>query len=203
LKAIPRKHVRESAVILALEASAAKASGNEISKAREDYLRKAHRREKEAEVSILAKLEWHPFIAGLIDTFYDSQNLYLALEYAPYGTLRTLLQRSSQSGMKSGDANFFFANILGGVDFLHIQGIAHRDLKPENILLNSDGYLCLTDFGSACSLGAIDESPKLGGTCAYMAPEWYHTDPKLLDWWSCGCILFEMATGKMVCPMNH
>lgn len=196
LKAIPRKHVRENAVRLALEVSN---SNQEISQAQKTYLLKSHKKEKEGEISILAKLNWHPFITGLINTFHDSQNLYLGLEYAPHGTLRSLLQ---QGRMNPRDANFYFANILAAVDFLHIQGIVHRDVKPENILLNSDGYLCLTDFGSACWLDAIDDDfPNMCGTRAYTAPEWHETDldPRLLDWWSCGCILFEMATGKVVC----
>lgn len=197
LKAISRKSVRENSVGLTPEVSEAEANGGEIAEARKGTLIKAQKKDEEVEVSILAKLPWHPFITGLVDTFYDSQHLYLALEYAPHGTLRSLLQRG---GMKPRNANFYFANIVAAVDFLHSRGIVHRDLKPENILLNSDGYLCLTGFSSACSLEDIFESPKLDRTCAYMAPEWHQDgfEPTLLDWWSCGCILFEMATGKVV-----
>ena len=32
---------------------------------------------------------------------------------------------------------------------LHQMDIVYRDLKPENILLDSEGHVCLSDFGLA------------------------------------------------------
>jgi len=42
---------------------------------------------------------------------------------------------------------FYSANILLALNYLHQNQILYRDLKPENILVDLDGYLRLTDFG--------------------------------------------------------
>ncbi|KAF9527042.1 kinase-like domain-containing protein [Crepidotus variabilis] len=206
LKSIPRKHCRQIPVTLALQ----RALGEGFNYDTVERRAKEHGYEKKAEVGILAQLDWNPFVAGMYETFFDSVNLYVALEYAPGGTLRTLL-RKSPGGMKPSESLFYFSNIVCALEFLHEHEIIHRDLKPENVLLNTDGYLCLTDFGSALRDGVIDRHWELGGTGCYQAPEWNRLmlceDPcaKALDWWAAGCMLFEMATGKMasLSHLNH
>ena len=81
-------------------------------------------------------------------------------------------------------------------------------LCNKNILLNSDGHCVLTDFGLAKdfsrdgdSNGGGDEDGRartLCGTMEYMAPEmvarqWYG---KGADFWSLGCIAYEMLSGQ-------
>ena len=44
---------------------------------------------------------------------------------------------------------FYAAELVAAVEYLHNQGIIHRDLKPENILLNENMHILITDFGSA------------------------------------------------------
>ena len=44
---------------------------------------------------------------------------------------------------------FFVANILIALEYIHKNGILHRDIKPENLVFDSNGYLRLTDFGIA------------------------------------------------------
>jgi serine/threonine protein kinase len=33
--------------------------------------------------------------------------------------------------------------------YLHQNGIVYKGLKPENVLMKEDGYIALSDFGSA------------------------------------------------------
>lgn len=46
-------------------------------------------------------------------------------------------------------AQRYFNQILSGVEYLHIRGVAHRDLKPENILLDELDNIKISDFGMA------------------------------------------------------
>lgn len=158
---------------------------------------------KDVERSVLSILPWSPFVSGAIETFYDSKNLYLMLELIPCGTLRSLIQKYAPFDPPT--ASFYFANIVCGLAFLQERDIVHRDLKPENILVGPDGYLCLADFGSAAVV-KYEDNWLLVGSISYMAPE--AISPvgqtqkfgKALDWWSSGCILYEMVTRKMVNP---
>ena len=104
------------------------------------------------------------------------------------------------------DAAYYVAEIVLGVDHLHSLGILHRDLKPENILLCNDGHICLTDFGLAKDFGPDwnDDDPEGGeranticGTQEYMAPEMvaHKGYGKAADYWSLGCIAYEMLNG--------
>jgi len=163
-----------------------------------------HMYAKDLERGNLASIPWNPFVAGIFQTFHDSQKFYMALEFIPGLTLRSRLRQMNR-GFKHGEASFYFANIVCAIEFLHVEGIAHRDIKPDNILLGPDGYLCLTDFGSSAKLSQLDGSWTETGTIYYMAPEcqvdpmYEPTDlPEAIDWWSSGCVLYEMVTGIMV-----
>lgn len=96
-------------------------------------------------------------------------------------------------------------DIIKGVQFLHIQGIAHRDLKPKNILLSQqkDRLVAkIADFGISKRIGLDDASvsSQLLGSVEYMAPEQfapavYGINGKLdtnADLWSLGIILYEI-----------
>lgn len=52
-------------------------------------------------------------------------------------------------------------------------GVMHRDIKPHNLFINTEGRLCLGDFGSARLISEVEEKRYLVGTMKYMAPEVY------------------------------
>lgn len=123
------------------------------------------------------------------------------LEHIPCGTLRSLIQKRAPFDPVT--TAFYFSNIVCALAFLQKYDVIHRDLKPENVLVGADGYLCLADFGSAANEFDEDDWIMIG-TPTYMAPEIFSGAEQsrrtygAVDWWSAGCILFEMATRKMV-----
>ena len=49
-------------------------------------------------------------------------------------------------------ANFYTAEIVCALEYLHGKSIVYRDLKPENLLLDRNGHLKISDFGFAKKL---------------------------------------------------
>lgn len=163
-----------------------------------------------AERKILSQLE-HPNIVKLFYSFHDQNKLYLILQYVPGGELFYHLK---EYGTLSEDiVSYYAAEISCALNFLHNKGIVYRDLKPENCLLNERGHLILTDFG--LSKKAVDEKKSdnegedndeesiytlhsIIGTPEYCAPEILQGLPynKNCDWYSLGCLLFDMLIGK-------
>ena len=87
--------------------------------------------------------------------------------------------------------------------YLHKNKIVHRDLKPENVLMDSDGYVCLADFGLAKFLNPDEQTHSFCGTAEYLAPEIIMNKGhgKAVDWYTLGVFLFEMLEGH--CPFMH
>ncbi|ESK94134.1 agc pka protein kinase [Moniliophthora roreri MCA 2997] len=151
--------------------------------------------DKNCERSALTELPWNPFVTGLIATFVDTRNVYLALEFASSGTLRSLIRKHAP--LSASTIQFYFCAIAAGLTFLHDHDIVHRDVKPENILIGAGGYPVLADFGSARKLEAdfvrrvIDED-ELIKVNEFEERDFYFGPT--VDWYATGVILFEMAT---------
>lgn len=81
---------------------------------------------------------------------------------------------------------------------LHSQNIIHRMLTPENVLMDANGYVQLNYFRHAKRLNTADDfTNSFVGSPEYMAPEVVERNghDQRVDWWSLGCLMFEMATG--------
>lgn len=149
-----------------------------------------------AERSILENIQ-HPFIIELAYAFQNKTKLYFVLEFCPGGELFFHLSRIGQFDEKI--TKFYCTQIILAIYHLHKNKIIYRDLKPENVLIDKDGYAKLTDFGlSKENIKGNNDTLTLCGTPEYLAPE--IIDRKghgfAVDWWSVGCIIYEMLTGQ-------
>jgi WD40 repeat protein len=65
------------------------------------------------------------------------------------------------------------AQVAGGLEYAHQQGVLHRDIKPSNLLLDVHGNVWITDFGLAKSAGEenLTATGDVVGTLRYLAPE--------------------------------
>ena len=151
----------------------------------------AHTRSEKA---ILQKIN-HPFIVNLHFAFQTDKKLYMILDYVNGGELFFHLKKEGKFPEQR--VRMYAAEIVLALAHLHSFGIVYRDLKPENILLDSEGHICITDFGLSKEIQAEEGTATFCGTPEYLAPEVLsgkgHGTP--VDWWSLGTLIFEMLTG--------
>ncbi|KAN0062616.1 hypothetical protein ACQY0O_005149 [Thecaphora frezii] len=101
------------------------------------------------EVAILRHIGICDNVTALLDfdaTFIELSEIYLVLSASEAD-----LSQIIRSGQALSDAHhqYFVAQILRGVRYMHAAKIVHRDLKPGNLLVNADCALRLCDFGLA------------------------------------------------------
>lgn len=186
---VKNKHTKQ---ILAM-----KVISKRLLKRKTTYIENVH-----AEREILTKVN-HKFIVTMHCSFQTKEKLFIIMDFLAGGEL--FLRLGREGIFMEGTAAFYLGEIVLALEHLHSKGILHRDLKPENILLSTDGHLCLTDFGLSKDFrwdnSRNEEDEKaltVCGTQEYMAPEMVAKKGygKAADYWSLGCIAYEMLVGK-------
>jgi dual specificity tyrosine-phosphorylation-regulated kinase 2/3/4 len=142
-------------------------------------------------------------ILRLYDFFYFKEHLILVTEL-----LRANLYEFTKYNRESGTALYFTMpriqsiawQVLRSIAFLHSLNLIHADLKPENILMKSYSacQVKVIDLGSSCFL--TDRLSSYVQSRSYRAPEVILglSYGQKIDLWSLGCILAELATGKVL-----
>eukprot|EP00752_Nemacystus_decipiens_P002377 g2245.t1 len=182
------------------------------------------------EIAIMKKLV-HPNIVQLVEVIDAprDRSLYMVMEFAERGAV----MRCVEPGMGRYEcpvnggclepplAAGYFADIMAGLEYLHLHLIAHRDLKPENVLIGGDGRAKIADFGvsqyftddeprtpkSARSLARSNSRAQMStteGTWCFWAPEMCDTREEgvafnayAADSWAAGVTLWCFLYGRV------
>ena len=148
-------------------------------------------------------------IVNIFDMMEVSDSKYIqVMELCPAGDLYEYVKTYNNINKKIHvvEADCFMKQLLNGVSYMHIHGIAHCDIKLENILFYPNGLLKLCDFGNSSVFQTAWESnihkqKNILGTQPYLAPEEFKKipyDPRISDCWSCGMVYMTMILGRYI-----
>jgi 3-phosphoinositide dependent protein kinase-1 len=126
------------------------------------------------EKDILIKYS-HPMIIKLYYCFTDPLYIYMCMDLAPGGELTAIINKHRDAKLAEGKeeeacdlelVQFYIAELVEALEYLHGHSIVHRDLKPENVLITASGHIKLADFGTA--LIGEDTDFAFEGTALYV-----------------------------------
>jgi len=149
------------------------------------------------EARLLAQLK-HRHIVRALDFGWVGDAPFLAMDYAPGGTL----QQAFQQGVPQPLSRILpvVHQIACALQYVHNRHVIHCDIKPENILLGPLNEVWLADFGIATTSGCIPGQPygkqEVRGTARYMAPEQIRGTPlKASDQYALAVMVYEWLCG--------
>ncbi|KAG0328480.1 hypothetical protein BGZ99_005175 [Dissophora globulifera] len=131
-------------------------------------------------------------------SFLNGTKLWIVMDYAAGGSIRSLLQALNRIDEKC--IAVIAREVLQALSYLHKHRIIHRDIKAANILLTDEGRVQLCDFGVAgqVTMNSLKRNSFVG-TPYWMAPEVIkegQTYDFKADIWSFGITIYEIATGN-------
>ena len=148
------------------------------------------------EARLIAQLK-HPHIVRTLDFGVTESTPFLAMDYAPQGTLRQRYPKGSKIPLDT--IVTYVEQIAEGLQYAHERKIIHRDIKPENMLIGRRGEILLSDFGIAVVAHSTRSQSveNLAGTIAYMSPEQIQGKPRpASDQYSLGVVVYEWLCGE-------
>jgi len=133
-------------------------------------------------------------VVELLESGYDSEGVYLALEWLAGGTLEACVacEPISTEGFV-----LFAAQALDALRSVHHAGWLHRDVTPANFMQSTGSLWKLVDFGEARPLDDGSLQP-LVGSIHTMAPEQFEGGvlDERTDLYSLGCTFYKALTGR-------
>jgi len=103
----------------------------------------------------------HPFVTELHFAFQTDDDIYLVLDYCGGGPLFDHLPY--HIFFHEGIVQFYAAQLIVALQFLHSHHLVFRYLTPQNVLLDNHGNLKLTDFAlvRSTAVASSGEDPPL------------------------------------------
>ncbi|KAG1742854.1 kinase-like domain-containing protein [Suillus lakei] len=151
------------------------------------------------EVALLTQLRDAPNVTKYYGCYLDGPRVWIAMEFAQGGSVRTLMQTSKDRVLEERFIVLITREVVIGLNYLHKSAIIHRDIKAANILITATGKVMICDFGvSALSATTTSKRNTLMGTPNWMAPEVAQPVPAYdskADIWSLGIMIYEMVKG--------
>lgn len=161
------------------------------------------------EADKISLLKEHPGIVKVLETFSENNTCYYVMEYKDGGSLREYVD--GNGGVPESEAIEMIRKIGDALSYMHSRKMLHLDLKPGNVMMDSDGSLCLIDFGLSRHFENEESESTTGiglGTVGYAPIEqagYNSADarkdlPVTLDVYALGATLYKMLTGKTPPP---
>ncbi|HZI80774.1 MAG TPA: serine/threonine-protein kinase, partial [Vicinamibacterales bacterium] len=154
----------------------------------------------------------HPNIVTIFEAGEHEQQPYIAMEFVPGETLRSLIGRREPLPLRRRIE--MIEGACAGLAHAHRSGVVHLDIKPDNLMLDDTGVVKVLDFGIARNTHADTLTAHVAGTLRYMSPE--QIQGKAVDHrsdtFSLGCALFELvvyepaftgSTSEIVTRISH
>lgn len=156
-------------------------------------------------------------ICSLLDILEDQSNIYMVMEYCSKGSLEHIYFKDAcHEPLDERLVRKYALQMLHTLMRMHeVHFVCHRDLQPSNVVIDSRGNLRVIDFGCSMEYDEISQTlPErmVVGNSNYCPPEIVFGYPnhcnekgergrsnlyQKIDVWSCGVIIFQMATGYL------
>ena len=134
-----------------------------------------------------------PNVINLIGYAVKIPYYYIAMEYAPNGSLEDYIAKNTPFAPDK--CYQLSKEIAYAIRFLHDKGIIHCDIKSANILLDANMHAKLADFGLA---NKKDKITAVHGTPLWCAPEIFLgiLNSEKTDIFSLGVLYWEIAAWR-------
>ncbi|XP_022111315.1 fibroblast growth factor receptor 1-like [Acanthaster planci] len=154
------------------------------------------------ELRMMACIGYHPNIVLLLGACQHHDVLHVALEYLPYGDLRSYLRTarsqsdSDEDALSSEQLVKFALDVAKGMEHLSKAGVIHRDLAARNILLGDRLIAKVSDFGLSRGEDIYVQTSRRRVPLRWLAIESLRNQlyTSQSDVWSFGILLWEIAT---------
>jgi serine/threonine-protein kinase 11 len=182
------------------------------------------------EINIMSRLD-NKNVIKLYNTYEcksqtddKSSKLYLFIDYC-IASMDVLVKNASNQRLCNWQAQFYFKQLINGLEYLHSINVIHNDIKPSNLLISNENCLKICDFSKSTELSIFYQSeyenlkkkdknhrfPIEQSTPVYQCPEMLDEtldELKILknvtkiDIWSSGITLYQLTTGKLPFTSN-